>query len=200
MDEKVMARIFEPFFTTRAMGRGTGLGLASTYGIIKNHGGAINVASKKGEGSTFRIFLPASHQTVVRKRRRPERLQEGRGQGRLLLVDDEQMILDVGAAMLRKLGYSVQTAGSGEEALKMYGDQGDAIDLVILDMVMPGLGGGEVFDRLKAMNPAVKVVLSSGYSLEGEASQILERGCVGFIQKPFSLAQLAERMAAVMTP
>ena len=198
MDEVVMNRIFEPFFTTREMGRGTGLGLASAYGIIKNHGGLINVSSVKGEGSTFTIFLPASGRAVAKESAAPERSQTG--QGTLLLVDDEQMILDVGAAMLKKLGYTVYVAGSGEAALQLYRDQGDAIDLVILDMVMPGMGGGEVFDRLKAMDQDVRVVLSSGYSIDGKASEIMACGCTGFIQKPFNLAQLSAKVAAALSP
>jgi len=197
MDEKVMARIFEPFFTTREMGRGTGLGLASAYGIIKNHGGLINVSSEMGEGSTFTIYLPASRRAAERKTVSPEKPSTP-GQGSLLLVDDEQMILDVGAAMLRKLGYTVHVADSGGAALQLYQDRGDVIDLVILDMVMPGMGGGEVFDRLKAMDPGVKVVLSSGYSMDGKASEIMARGCAGFIQKPFNLTQLSEKVLAAL--
>jgi len=197
MDRGTMDRIFEPFFTTREMGRGTGLGLASAYGIIKNHAGLIHVYSEKGEGSTFSIYLPASSRPVEAQAASVRTI--AKGQGRLLLVDDEEMILDVGAAMLKKLGYSVQTAGSGEEALQFYQAHGDTIDLVILDMVMPGMGGGEVFDRLKAVDPAIKVLLSSGYSINGKASEIMDRGCAGFIQKPFNLAQLSEKVAAVLS-
>jgi len=198
MDEKVMRRIFEPFFTTREMGRGTGLGLASAYGIIKNHGGLINVTSAKGEGSIFKVYLPASRRAVEEETASPQPSQK-EGKETLLLVDDEQMILDVGAAMLKKLGYTVHAAGSGGKALQIYQDQGDAIDLVILDMVMPGMGGGEVFDRLKAMDSGVKVVLSSGYSMDGKASEIMERGCAGFIQKPFNLAQLSEKVTTALS-
>jgi CheY-like chemotaxis protein len=197
MDRGTMGRIFEPFFTTREMGRGTGLGLASAYGIIKNHGGSIKVYSEKGEGSTFSIYLPASSRPVEAEAASVATI--AKGQGRLLLVDDERMILDVGSAMLKKLGYSVHTAGSGEEALHIYEKQGPTIDLVILDMVMPGMGGGDIFDRLKAIDPAVKVLLSSGYSLNGKASEIIDRGCAGFIQKPFNLAQLSEKVAAVLS-
>jgi PAS domain S-box-containing protein len=197
MDRGTMDRIFEPFFTTREMGRGTGLGLASAYGIIKNHGGLIHVYSEKGEGSTFSIYLPASSRPVEAQAASVRTI--AKGQGRLLLVDDEEMILEVGAAMLKKLGYSVQTAGSGEEALQFYQEHGDTIDLVILDMVMPGMGGGEVFDRLKAVDPAIKVLLSSGYSINGKASEIIDRGCDGFIQKPFNLAQLSEKVAEVLS-
>jgi PAS domain S-box-containing protein len=196
MDAKIMDRIFEPFFTTREMGRGTGLGLASTYGILKNHGGFINVDSAPGEGSTFRFYLPASSQPVVHETPAVEQPQQG--QGNLLLVDDEQMIIDVGAAMLKRLGYDVLAARSGAEALEIYRERGMAIDLVILDMIMPGMGGGEVFDGLKAIDPDVKVILSSGYSLEGKASVIMARGCAGFIQKPFSMAELSAKVAATL--
>ena len=196
MDRPTMERIFEPFFTTREMGRGTGLGLASAYGIIQNHGGLINVYSEKGEGSTFSIYLPASSKTVVPEDTSPSRLEKG--QGTLLLVDDEQMILDVGSAMLKKLGYSVHAVASGEEALAHYQKHGETIDLVILDMVMPGMGGGEVFDRLKSMDPEIRVVLFSGYSINGKASEIIDRGCAGFIQKPFNLMQLSEKVSAIL--
>jgi two-component system, cell cycle sensor histidine kinase and response regulator CckA len=196
MDRPTMERIFEPFFTTREMGRGTGLGLASAYGIIKNHGGVINVYSEKGEGSSFSIYLPASSKSVEKEVTTPTRLKKGKGT--LLLVDDEEMILDVGAAMLKKLGYTVHIAGNGDEALQFYQEQGETIDLVILDMVMPKMGGGEVFDRLKAIDSAVKVLLSSGYSINGKASEIIDRGCVGFIQKPFNLAQLSEKVQSVL--
>ena len=196
MEANVMERIFEPFFTTREMGRGTGLGLASAYGIVKNHGGFISVESEAGAGSTFDFYLPASTKAVAEKAAAPRHPRQGRGT--LLLVDDEKMILDVGAAMLQRLGYTVHAVQSGEEALKLYEHLGPAIDLVILDMVMPGMGGGEVFDRLKGMNPEIKVILSSGYSLEGKASDIMERGCTGFIQKPFNLAQLSEKISTTL--
>ncbi|HSO19777.1 MAG TPA: response regulator, partial [Desulfosarcina sp.] len=197
MEANVMERIFDPFFTTREMGRGTGLGLASAYGIIKNHGGFISVESQAGEGSTFHVFLPASTKAVVKEPVKAQHLQQG--QGTLLLVDDEKMVLDVGAAMLQRLGYTVHAAQSGEAALRLYENLGPTIDLVILDMVMPGMGGGEVFDRLKAMNPDIKVILSSGYSIEGQASDILARGCAGFIQKPFNLAQLSEKVTMTLS-
>jgi PAS domain S-box-containing protein len=198
MDATILDRIFDPFFTTREMGRGTGLGLASVYGILKNHGGFINVESAPGEGSTFYFYLPASTKAVTRDIETSVRPK--RGQGTLLLVDDEQMILDVGSTMLERLGYAVHVANGGEAALQTYRDRGSTIDLVILDMVMPGMGGGDVFDGLKAINPEVKVILSSGYSLEGQASEIMARGCAGFIQKPFNLAQLSEKVAATLAP
>lgn len=196
MDRSTLERIFEPFFTTREIGRGTGLGLASAYGIIKNHGGLINVTSEQDEGSSFSFYLPASTKSVVNEAAPAAQMKKG--QGSLLLVDDEQLILDVGTAMLKKLGYTVHVAGSGEDALQFFQQEGESIDLVILDMVMPGMSGGEVFDQLKELDPGVKVMLSSGYSIDGKASEIIDRGCVGFIQKPFSLAQLSEKVKSVL--
>jgi nitrogen-specific signal transduction histidine kinase/CheY-like chemotaxis protein len=196
MDEAVCQRVFEPFFTTRPMGHGTGLGLASAYGIVKNHGGAINVYSEKGQGSAFSVYLPASAARAETATPPPARLQPGTGT--ILLVDDEQMIIEVGAAMLKRLGYDVLTAADGKSALRLYQREKARIDLVILDMVMPGMGGGATFDRLKAFDPDVRVLLSSGYSLNGQATEIIKRGCVGFIQKPFSMAQLSEKLKAAV--
>ena len=191
-------KIFDPFFTTKKIGQGSGLGLASLYGIIKNHGGFISVYSEKGEGTTFHIYLPASKKKAVEAipRSTPHDIQ--RGQGMVLLVDDEPMILEVGRAMLEKLGYQVLTAASGEEGLDMYVDQQDTIELVILDMVMPGMGGGETYERLKEINKNVRVLLSSGYSINGQAQTILDRGCDGFIQKPFTIQKFSLKVHEVL--
>jgi len=189
MDAATREKIFGPFFTTRDVGQGSGLGLASVYGIIKNHGGFINVYSEKGEGTTFNIYLPASKKEIAKGAHRPDCHEIQNGHGTLLLVDDEDMIIKVGQGMLEKLGYRVLTAKSGQEALDLYEKQKDAIDLVILDMIMPDMGGGETFDLLKAIDGNVGVLLSSGYSISGQAKEILDRGCIGFIQKPFSISQ-----------
>jgi two-component system, cell cycle sensor histidine kinase and response regulator CckA len=189
MDPKTMERIFDPFFTTKEMGRGTGLGLASVYGIVKAHGGYIDVESELGRGSTFCIYLPASDRQVQEAPDRTARLS--RGTGKILLVDDEQVVVEVGAQMLQRAGYSVISTTSGKDAIDLYRQGGHEIDLVILDMVMPDINGGVVYDRIKTIDPAVKVLLSSGYSIDGQAAEILKRGCQGFIQKPFSMEQLA---------
>jgi two-component system cell cycle sensor histidine kinase/response regulator CckA len=200
MDEKTKERIFEPFFTTKEMGRGTGLGLATVYGIIKNHNGFINVYSEKGQGTTFNIYLPASprKETKDRNEATDSSAEIAKGTETILIIDDESMILDVGKEMLKTLGYTIHTAQNGPTAIDFYKKAPESIDLVILDMVMPEMGGGEVFDELKIINPQVKVLLSSGYSLNGHASRIIDRGCVGFIQKPFTIRDIAIQMRKIL--
>ena len=197
IDKDTRERIFEPFFTTKEMGRGTGLGLASVYGVIKNHDGYINVYSEIDQGTTFTIYLPASRKKVQKE------IEEtvptvAMGTGTILLIDDEEMIIKVGQELLQELGYEVLSARSGREAIELYQRNPDKIDLVIMDMIMPGMGGGETFDRLKRINRNIKVLLSSGYSINGQASKILERGCDGFIQKPFNLIQLSDKIRGII--
>jgi PAS domain S-box-containing protein len=196
MDAETQRRIFDPFFTTKEMGRGRGLGLASAYGIIKNHEGFIKVTSQKGQGTQFDVYLPAAEIKASKIEKTNEEFS--RGKETVLLVDDEEMIVDVGARMLNKLGYDVLTAVSGDDAIKIYKKHQVKIDLVILDMVMPKLSGGETFDRLKGINPHIKVILSSGYSIDGQATEILQRGCKAFIQKPFNLQTLSQNIKAVL--
>jgi signal transduction histidine kinase len=196
MDETTRKRIFDPFFTTKEMGRGTGLGLASAYGIIKNHGGYINVSSEKGEGTTFNIYLPVTKEKIVEEKKPSEKLL--RGKEMVLLVDDEGMILEVGKEMLAKMGYEVLTASSGKKALEIYGKKKDQIGIVILDMIMPEMGGGETYDKMKRINPGIKALLSSGYSINGQATEILKRGCNAFIQKPFSVINLSLKLREIL--
>jgi two-component system cell cycle sensor histidine kinase/response regulator CckA len=196
MDEQTKERLFDPFFTTKEMGRGTGLGLASAYGIIKNHEGIITVYSEKGHGSTFNLYLPASGKEIPEEKKALGDLVKG--EGTLLLVDDEEMILKVGPPMLEKIGYKVLVARSGKEAIQMYEKNREVIKAVILDMIMPQMSGGETFDQLRATNPRVKVLLSSGYSINSEAQEILNRGGHGFIQKPFSLRELSQRLGEIL--
>ena len=196
MDKKTQKRIFDPFFTTKEMGRGTGLGLASVYGIVKGHGGYIDVESGKGHGTTFSIYLPASCKKIHKTLEPPS--QPVDGAGTILLVDNEEMVLGVGVKMLENLGYTVLEAKGGSEAVEVYNENKDEVDMVILDMIMPEMGGGEAYDRMKEISPNVKVLLSSGYSIDGQASEILRRGCVGFIQKPFSVKELSGRISEVL--
>ncbi len=197
MDEETRSKIFEPFFTTKGLSKGTGLGLASVYGIVKAHGGYIDVSSEVGRGTTFEIYLPA---TSVSAETPPEQERSiDPGSGTVLLVDDEETVLAVGAEMLSRMNYTVRTAGGGEEAVRLFQADHEEIDLVILDLIMPDMGGGEVFDRLRGIDPGVKVLLASGYSMDGKAAEILERGCDDFIQKPFDMSLLSERVNALLS-
>ena len=196
MDKSVQERIFEPFFTTKEVGTGTGLGLASAYGIIKNHGGLVNCYSEKGVGTTFNVYLPALEQTAIEDK---ETVQEIlMGTETILLVDDERMIVEAGKKMIESLGYEVLAVKSGEEAIKIFTQSHDRIDIVILDMIMPQMNGGEVYDRLKKISSEVKVLLASGYSRNGQAEEILDRGCNGFIQKPFNINYLSQKIREVL--
>jgi two-component system, cell cycle sensor histidine kinase and response regulator CckA len=196
MDSATIQKVFEPFFTTKEMGRGTGLGLASAYGIIKNHNGFITVYSEKGHGSTFNIYLPATADVCSATQTKTPTLVGG--DETILLLDDEQMVLDVGRPMLEKMGYGVHTASRGPEAIDIYSRHQAEIDLVIIDMIMPEMNGGEVYDRLKQIDPDVRVLLSSGYSMNCDAKEILSRGCNGFIQKPFGLYSLSRKIRTVL--
>ncbi|MGA8239783.1 MAG: response regulator [Desulfobacterales bacterium] len=198
MDEVTRERIFEPFFTTKEMGRGTGLGLASVFGIVKSLGGFIEVESEIERGTTFRIYLPASSRTLAADPQ-PAGEQPAMASSRtVLLVDDEEVVLDVGVRMLQHFGYAVLPAANGHEAMQIYTENKAKIDLVILDMVMPDMGGRVVYDRLKQCNSDVKVLLSSGYSLSGEAAEIMKSGCNGFIQKPFNIKELTTQIDQIL--
>jgi len=196
MDKETMERIFEPFFTTKAMSKSTGLGLASAYGIIKAHGGYIDVYSERGHGTTFEIYLPASKKEETKEKEAATEVLDGKKT--ILLVDDEDVIIDVCKEILKALGYKVLIASGGIKALEIYKKNKDKINIVILDMIMPGVGGGEAYDRMKEINPDIKVLLSSGYSIDGQAADILKRGCNGFIQKPFNMKQLAEKIREIL--
>jgi CheY-like chemotaxis protein len=196
IDKEIMGRIFDPFFTTKERGRGTGLGLASTYGIVKGHRGYIDVSSRPGKGTTFKIYLPASEKRVLEAFKHLDRLVTGTET--VLLVDDEEAIRQVGRELLEAMGYRVLLASNGEEAIELYGSHNKDIDLVLLDIVMPQMGGGETYEKMKQINPDVKVLLLSGYSIDGEATEILERGCNGFIQKPFTMKELSGKIREIV--
>jgi len=190
MDEEVRGHLFEPFFTTKK--EGSGMGLASVYGAVLNHRGAVRVQSAPGRGSTFSLYLPlldlAAPATAA------VRPAPGTG-ARILVVDDEEVIRLLVSQMLLRLGHRVLTCGDGQEAVDLYRDSGGEIDLVILDIVMPRLGGLDTFRLLRAVNPRARVLVASGYSVEGEAQRMLDEGARGFIQKPFRQAELAAKIA-----
>nr|MDJ0856524.1 response regulator [Desulfobacterales bacterium] len=196
MDEITRQKIFTPFFTTKERGRGTGLGLSSAYGIVKNHGGFFKVTSRVGRGSQFSIFLPA---TEVPAERDQEIHQEPiRGTGTILVVDDEKFITEITREWLSELGYTVIEAPSGSAAVEIYEEHQAAIDLVILDVVMPGMDGGETFERLQSIDPDVRVLLTSGYGFNKRAEEIVALGCLGFISKPYNILQLSEKIGSLL--
>jgi len=196
MDEATQSRIFEPFFSTKERGRGTGLGLASVYGIIKNHGGLVGVESEKGVGTSLMIYLPASDKKAEDERRKENRLHQGKET--ILLIDDEEMIVDVGTQMLEGLGYKVFSAAGGREGIAVFGRNPEKVDLVILDMIMPDIGGKETFEALQHQDPSVKVLLSSGYSMDSQAKDMMVAGCKGFIQKPFTMVELSRKLREII--
>jgi len=197
MDDNTMQRIFDPFFTTKEMSRGTGMGLASAYGIIQNHGGFFEVESKVGAGSTLSFYLPASMGSAHQESHPPPG-KVMKGSETIMIIDDEDIVVNVTSEMLTTLGYQVLEAMDGYKAVAMYAEQKEDISLVILDLVMPGMSGSKTFDLLKKENPGVKVLLSSGYSLSEEASGIMEKGCGGFIQKPYDIIKLSQKIKEVL--
>lgn len=197
MDDTILQRIFDPFFTTKEVGRGTGMGLASAYGIVQNHGGFFEVRSRVGKGSSLSFFLPASKDGVPVVDT-PETKHAVMGNGCILVVDDEDMITNVASEMLATLGYQAHTAASGQEAIAFYETQAETVDLVILDLIMPGMSGYTTYARLKQINPQIKVLLSSGYSLPDEANAIIQQGNSGFIQKPYNFNSLSEKVGEML--
>jgi CheY-like chemotaxis protein len=196
MNKETCQQVFDPFFTTKDKYMGTGLGLASAYGIIKNHGGIITVYSDVGHGTTISIYLPVSEKTAYIEAHVEDIII--RGSGTILLIDDEDIIIDVGKPMLEKLGYRVIVAKGGENAVDAVSETGDNIDLVILDLIMPGMDGGRTFDTIRKIQPKMPIILSSGYSLKGKATDIMRRGCNAFIQKPFNISELSQLIRKVL--
>ncbi len=189
MDETTLSHIFEPFFTTKLPGKGTGMGLAAVYGTIKTHEGGLGVSSKPGEGSLFSVFLPFQN-ALFNQQVESESFFHTQKKYTVLLVDDEDLILGSTGMLLRHLGCTVLTAGSGSQAVEIYRNNKGAIDLVLLDMIMPGLSGAETFNLLKAIDPDIKVLICSGYSREGEIQELSDMGVLGFLHKPFRIEEL----------
>jgi PAS domain S-box-containing protein len=189
MDKDTLQHIFEPFYTTKGVGEGTGLGLAMVHGIVKQHGGHIGCYSEPGHGTTFRMYFPAliseEEQEAVTERPMPQG-----GSETILLVDDEEMIRDLGSRILSKAGYKVITAANGKEALEIYAQQGSAIDLVLLDLMMPEMGGKQCLEGLLSLNPSLKVVIASGFSANGPTKDALSAGARAFVNKPYDMRQV----------
>jgi CheY-like chemotaxis protein len=201
MDRETLSQLFEPFFTTKGEGEGTGLGLATVYGVVKQNDGFINVYSEPGEGTTFKIYLPLHEAGIEeRKERKVARIPEG-GRETILLVEDESMILSLGQKMMEHLGYRVLAANKPSEALRLAEAHADTIDLLITDVVMPEMTGRELADRLRSVQPDLKVLYMSGYTANVIAHHgVLEEG-ISFLQKPFSVQDLANMIReAIGTP
>jgi PAS domain S-box-containing protein len=200
MDAQTVKHIFEPFFTTKEVGKGTGLGLASVYGIVKSHGGHILCDSVPGKGTTFSIYLPAitgTGESTVSVLAAPS-LKAENGTETILVVDDISDIRELTVDMLRPFGYTVLTAASGEEALQIYAAQKDAIALIILDMGMPGMGGSCCMQKLMEINPAARILIASGYSNDGPVQIALNSGAAGFIGKPYQLSEFLSRVRTIL--
>ncbi len=196
MNPETRAKAFEPFFTTKPQGKGTGLGLSMVYGVTKNHGGGITLESAIGRGTVVTILLPAIERTQEATRRETKNQTHylTRGHGSILLVDDEQTIIQSTQSMLEKLGYQVITSHDGREALTLYKEQREKVDLIILDLAMPELDGSEMFKKLMEIDPSARVLLSSGYSRDKNVESLLADGARGFVQKPFDIAKLSSEL------
>jgi PAS domain S-box-containing protein len=196
--DDAMARIFEPFFTTKERGKGTGMGLAMVYGIVENHGGGIRVESRVGYGTTFEIYLPRGEGAPLEA---VLPVDTGvRGTGRILVVDDEEAVREVTADLLKDLGYDVATAVDGVDAVEYYTRHADEIDLILVDLVMPRMGGRECFRALKELNPAVRAVLCTGYGFNIAAQELLDEGILDFISKPFEPGRLSSVVSRSLSP
>jgi len=196
MDPDTQRRIFEPFFTTKEVGCGSGLGLASVYGVVKNHGGHILVESAPGQGATFTLYLPAAEEAepemslVVKP--------EPAGGATILLVEDETLIRKYCQEMIRSLNFEVMAAANGDEAVAIYRNHSSDTDLVILDMIMPGMDGYSLFKILEKINPQVRVIITSGYAVDQRTDQILTSGPHGHLKKPYTLNELSAEITKIL--
>ena len=194
---KNLDRIFEPFFTTKGLGRGTGLGLSTAYGIARHHDGEIIVESDENKGSRFFVYLPAAGAETAEPAE-PKSPETVSGKGTILLVEDDSAVMETSSELLELLGFVVLKAAGGPDALQIFQDRWEQIDLVILDLVLPQMSGKEVYHRFKKINPAVNVLLSSGFSIAGQAEELLGCGCRGFLQKPYDINQLSLKVMDIL--
>ena len=199
IDKEVMPHIFEPFFTTKETGKGTGLGLAVVYGIVKAHRGYIFCDSTEGTGTTFRVYLPALAPDMQQELADDDPADQSvQGNETILVVDDEQMVCNILRDLLVKFGYRTLSATSGEEAIAIYRRKRSSIDLVILDLSMPGMGGQQCLKQLIEINPGVKVIISSGYSFSGDIRETLHHGAEAYIEKPYKLKEILKMVRKVI--
>jgi CheY-like chemotaxis protein len=198
IEKDVIEHIFEPFFTTKETGKGTGLGLAMVYGIVQSHGGYMTVDSEPGQGVTFEIYFPVRE--VKGEGPVHERLHSFvRGDGEtILLVDDEESIRELGEEVLSRFGYRVLTAPDGESALELYQKEPKEVDLIILDFIMPGMGGDKCLRGLLKLNPEAKVLMASGYSVNEAAKEAIEAGAKGFVAKPYQVREMLDVVREVL--
>ena len=198
MDGETLKHAFDPFFTTKEVGKGTGLGLASVYGIVQAHGGYILCYSESGHGTTFRVYLPFGEMNGAEDGKPQLETPIQGGSETILVVDDDQEIRDMTREVLESLGYAVQSAVTGEEALEAYKNLGKSIDLVLLDLNMPGMGGRKCLQELLQLDPRAKVIIVSGYTAMGHGRDALSFGARGFIGKPYRFKELAAKLREVL--
>jgi CheY-like chemotaxis protein len=199
IEKNILDRIFEPFFTTKETGKGTGMGLAAVYGTLKNIDGAIDVTSRPGEGSVFSLYFPfheLSERPGAEKQKgtQPEDIPALH----VLLVDDERTVRETAKSLLEMEGHTIDAFASSADALHWYRDNYESVDIVILDFIMPELNGYDLFIRLKEINPSIRCILASGFSVTSEIYQALDEGVGQFVQKPFDIYQLRTAIAEII--
>lgn len=197
MPQEVKDRIFEPFYSTKTEHEGTGMGLATVYGTVKKHGGFITVYSEPGEGTTFRLYFPVTRGGITEDQYTSKEVDE-RGHETILIIDDEKVVRDIWMEHLKSAGYNVVIAEDGEKGVALFMKQNDLIDLIILDVIMPKMGGGDVLKRIREIDPHVKILIASGYSESGRAGEVITEGVNGFIQKPTTLKELSEKVRGIL--
>ena len=198
MDSETVERIFEPFYSTKKPGKGTGLGLAMVFGIVKGHNGHVQCYSEPGQGTAFKIYIPAIQEMEAEREVSSTQQFESFGSETVLLIDDEELIRDLGTKILTRAGYTVLTASNGYEGLEIYRKRQEEIGLVLLDMLMPGMGGGQCLQELLSINPDVKVAIASGFSLHRQTRAVLESGVKGFMNKPFRVSEVLRTVRKIL--
>jgi len=198
MDKETLRHIFEPFYTTKDIGKGTGLGLAMVYGIVKSHSGYIMCYSEPDEGTIFKIYFPIIEKEPERVESKKEKVPIKGGNETILLVDDEEAIRELAEDILTRFGYTVLMASDGETALEIYREKKEEINLVILDIIMPGMGGRKCLEELLKMNPKSRIIIASGYSINGPAKEVLEAGAKGFISKPYDMRGMLQTVRKIL--